>query len=275
LREILNNLTNSEKKVAEFILKNPEKLMGLSIAELSELSGGSQAAAIRLCKSLGVKGYKDLMIQVAGDLREREIKNEDYYQEISQYDTVEDIVRSVSQNNMQSINDTLKVLDVGMVAKAVEALNGAKRIFFYGLGASNLIALDAQHKFMRINKTCFSFTDPDMQLTSSSMLNQDDIVVGISYSGKTTHVLSCIQSAKAVGANTITITKYGNNPIGRCADISLFISARENEIRSGAMASRISQLNVIDILYLGVASRDLNRSVDYLKKTREIVKKTR
>jgi DNA-binding MurR/RpiR family transcriptional regulator len=271
LREILNNLTNSEKKVAEFILKDPEKLMGLSIAELSGLSGGSQAAVIRLCKSLGVKGYKDLMIQVAGDLREREIKNEDY-QEIRKFDSMEDIVRNVSLNNVQSINDTLKVLDVGMVGKAVEALIGAERIFLYGLGASNMIAADAQHKFMRINKTCFSFADPDMQLMSSTMLTKEDIVIGISYSGNTTHVVTCIQSAKAVGATTITITKYGNNPVARSADIPLYISALENEIRSGAMASRISQLNVIDILYLGVVSRDLGRSIDYLKKTREIVK---
>jgi DNA-binding MurR/RpiR family transcriptional regulator len=266
----LNSLPNSEKKVAQFILNDPEKLMGLSVAELSRLSGGSQAAIIRLCKSLGVKGYKDLMIQVAGDLRERKIKNE--YREIKQFDTIEDIVRSISQNNIQAINDTLKVLDIAMVSKAVKVLHQAKRIFFYGIGASHLIAADAQHKFMRINKTCFSFSDSDMQLTTSTMVTKEDAVVGISYSGNTSHVVTCLQSAKAAGATTITITKYGHTPVSSQADIPLFISAMESEVRSGAMASRISQLNVIDILYLGVVSHDFTRSVDYLKKTRDIVK---
>lgn len=271
LREHLSSLPNSEKIVAEYIINQPESVIGLSVAELSRLSGGSQAAIIRMCKSIGVKGYKELILQIAGDLREIELKND--YREIKNSDTIPDIVRGISQNNIQSIQDTLKIIDISRVEQAVGLLNKAKRIFFYGIGASNLIAADAQHKFMRINKTCFSFQDPDQQLTSSVMLTKHDVAVGISYSGQTSTVFTCLQSAKATGTPTISITKYANTPIGSLTDVPLYVSAMESEVRSAAMASRIAQLNMIDILYIGVVTRSLKQSVNYLQMSRDIVTK--
>lgn len=269
LREVLEQITPSEKKVAEYILSHPEKIITLSIAELSQQSRGSQAAIIRLCKSMGLKGYPDLKLKVAGDLLGDEINN---YKEIRPNNSIEAIIQSVSNNNLQSIKDTLKILDVGMVKKAVEALNKAQRIYFYGLGASNLIAQDAQHKFLRINKTCLSFTDPHVQLTSSISLSTKDVAVGISYSGETETVIESAKLAKEGGAIIISITKFGSNTLSSHADIPLYISSTENQIRSGAMASRIAQLNVIDILFLGVANLNYEKSAFFLEKSRAAVK---
>jgi DNA-binding MurR/RpiR family transcriptional regulator len=271
LREILTEITPSERKVAEFILNSPEQMIGMSVAQLAQQSGGSQAAVIRLCKSMGLKGYQELMLKVAGDLQKD--GGSAGYQEIRRDDTIEQIIQSVSNNNIQSIRDTIKVLDGAMVKRAVDALQRAKRIFFFGLGASNLIALDAQLKFMRINKTCLTFTDPDLQLISSVMLTKDDVAVCISYSGETSAIIECIKRAEELGATTVSITKYGNNSVSSHADIPLYITSTENEIRSGATSSRITQLNVIDILYLGVASMEFEQSVVHLEKSRSIIKK--
>ena len=269
LREILDQITPSERKVAEYILNHPEHMVGLSVAELSEVSGGSPAAVIRLCKSMGIKGYQELKLKVAGDLQQRENIR---YQEISPHDSVEAIIHNVSNNNMQSIRDTLKILDVNMVSKAIEAIAQADRLFFFGLGASNLIAQDAQQKFLRINKTSFCVSDPTVQLASSVMLKKNDVAVGISYSGETGYVIASMKTARDAGATTISITKYGSTTLSDIADIPLFISSTENEIRSGATSSRITQLNLIDILYLGVASQNYDYSVQYLEKTREVVR---
>jgi DNA-binding MurR/RpiR family transcriptional regulator len=271
LREALNNITPSERKVAEFILNHPEQLVGFSIAQLAQTSGGSQAAVIRLCKSTGFKSYQELMLKVAGDLHQHSESNG--YREFNRSDSIENIIENVSNNNIQSIRDTVKILDVIHVQKAVDALARAKRIYFFGIGASNLIAVDAHHKFMRINKSCFSFTDPDLQLVSSVMMTYEDVVVGISYSGESPTVIECLKQAQELGSTIISITGYGQSTISRMADIPLHISSTESEIRSGATTSRITQLNVIDILYLGVASREYDRSVSYLEKSRNIVKK--
>ncbi len=268
LREVYASITPSEKKVADYILNHPEKLIDLSVAQLAKESGGSQAAIIRLCKSLGLKGYQELKIKVLGDLYDSE---PDGYHEIRPKDSIAAIINNVSGNNIQSIKDTVKILDSAMVERAVQAIHQAQRVFFFGLGASNLIAQDAQYKFMRINKTCFSFPDPHMQLTSAVTLTGDDAAVGISYSGETAHVIACLKNARENGAVTLSITKYGNNSVSAHADIPLFISSTENEIRSGAMSSRITQLNVIDILYLGVASLNYEKSRFYLEKSKEAI----
>jgi DNA-binding MurR/RpiR family transcriptional regulator len=273
LREIMNDITPSERKVADFILSHPERLGGMSVAQLSQESGGSQAAVIRLCKSAGFKGYQELMLKVVGDLQEDGPSHG--YQEINGDDSIERFIETVSNNNIQSIRDTVKIMNPASVQKAIDALHRAKRIYFYGIGASNLIAMDAQNKFVRINRVCFSFADSDMQLVSSVMLTNEDVVVGISYSGETGTVVECMKKARESGATTISITRYGNTTVSKLADIPLHISSTETEIRSGATSSRITQLNMIDILYLGVASREYENSVSYLEKSRDVVRKMR
>jgi DNA-binding MurR/RpiR family transcriptional regulator len=274
LKEVFQELNPSEKKVAEYILIHPTHMIELSIAQLAEHSGASQAAIVRLCKSMGIKGYQDLKIKVAGDLQLRQHApgTTGGYQEIQPGESVHNIIQYVSNNNVQSICDTVKILDETTVQNAVEALADAKRIFFYGLGASNLIALDAQQKFLRINRTALAFSDPHVQITSSVTLSPGDVAVGISYSGETKAIIAALKSAKEHGATTISITKYGNNGLSSYADYPLFISSTEHEIRSGAMASRISQLTVIDILYLGVASKSYEQSVQYLDQSRQVIK---
>ncbi|MBP1993152.1 MurR/RpiR family transcriptional regulator [Paenibacillus eucommiae] len=275
LREILNAITPSERKVADFILQDPQRIVGMSVAQLSQESGGSQAAVIRLCKSAGFKGYQELMLKVLGDLQEERsgIGSGGGYQEFIRGDSIERIIENVSNNNIQSIRDTLKIMTPAHIEKAVDALLRAKRIYFYGIGASNLIAVDAQQKFIRINKTSFSFTDSDLQIITAVMLERDDVAVGISYSGETQEIVECMKRARELGATTISITRYGNSTVSQLADIPLYISSTETEIRSGATSSRITQLNMIDILYLGVASREYDKSVRYLEISRSAVKK--
>ncbi|OGX68400.1 MAG: RpiR family transcriptional regulator [Paenibacillus sp. RIFOXYA1_FULL_44_5] len=268
LKEMLDKVTRSERKVAEFILAEPEKMIQSSVAELAEYSGGSPAAIIRLCKSMEFSSFQEFKLKVAGDLQK---DNRLDYQEIQPHDSIENIIKSVSSNNVQSIRDTVKILDPQMVSRAVDVLQSAKRIFFYGLGASNLIAMDAQSKFLRINRMCFSFADPHLQISSATFLQEDDVAVGISYSGESAHVISCLEYAKASHATTISITKFGSNSVSSLADISLMITSTENEIRSGATSSRITQLNVVDILYLGVASRTFDESRMYLERSRQAI----
>lgn len=273
LKEMYQELNPSEQKAAAYILQEPERMIELSIAQLADESGSSQAAIVRLCKSMGVKGYQDLKLKVAGDLQQGQANGHvGGYQEIRPGESVENVIQFVSSNNVQSILDTVKVLDSDIVQQAVEALDRAQRIYFYGIGASNLIALDAQQKFLRISKTALAFPDPHVQLTASVTLSESDVAVGISYSGETKPVISAMRTAKERGAVTISITKYGNTTLSTEADYPLFISSTEHEIRSGALASRISQLNVIDILYLGVASRNYEQSVEYLDRSRKVVR---
>lgn len=270
IREALDQIKPAERNAANYILEHPKEVVLLSIKELAEKSNSSQAAIIRMCKNLGLEGFQELKLRVAGDLQAF-LNGDEEYKEIKPTDDIPTLIESISNNNIYSLRETQKILDPAAVEKAVQVLHQANRIDFYGVAASQIIAQDAQQKFMRINKICNAYPDSHLQLTSAVTLKEGDVAVGISYSGETSQVISAIQQARKSGATTIGITKYGPNTLSDYVDIQIATASSESEIRSAATSSRICQLNIIDILYTGVAARNYEQSVSYLKKTRKAI----
>ncbi|MFS0556642.1 MurR/RpiR family transcriptional regulator [Brevibacillus sp. 179-C9.3 HS] len=273
LQAILDQLKPSERKVADFILAHPEDVVKLSVQKLAELSGVSEATIIRLARSLNMKGYQELKLRIAGDLTKQTAMGS--YQEIMMEGSVESIMQAVSWNNIQSIQDTLSVLSNEEVKKAVDVLSVARKIDVYGVGASAVIADDIRQKFSRINLWCEAYSDFHAQLTSAVTLTEKDVVIGISYSGQTEDIIQSLTEAKQQGATIITLTKFGPSPVAELANIRLFTSSVEKSIRSGAMASRIAQLNVIDILFITMISRMQEQVIPLLEKSRLAVSRTK
>ncbi|MFG0215954.1 MurR/RpiR family transcriptional regulator [Brevibacillus porteri] len=273
LQAILDQLKPSERKVADYILAHPEDVVKLSVQKLAELSGVSEATIIRLARSLNMKGYQELKLRVAGDLTKQTAMGS--YQEIMMEGSVESIMQAVSWNNIQSIQDTLSVLSNEEVKKAVDVLSVARKIDVYGVGASAVIADDIRQKFSRINLWCEAYSDFHAQLTSAVTLTEKDVVIGISYSGQTEDIIQSLTEAKQQGATIITLTKFGPSPVAELANIRLFTSSVEKSIRSGAMASRIAQLNVIDILFITMISRMQEQVIPLLEKSRVAVSRTK
>lgn len=273
IREALPSIKPAELNVAHYILKNPDEIITLSVSELAERSESSQAAIIRMCKHLGLEGFKELKLRIAGDLQSDLQNGTEEYAELKPNDDVPTYMKIITENNIQSLRDTLNLLDTESVKFAVEAIYRANRIDFYGVGASQLIAQDAQQKFMRISKHTTAYNDTHLQLTSAVTLTSQDVAVGISYSGETSQTLTAMEYAKKTGATLIAVTRYGTSPLNQLADISLTISSKESDIRSAATSSRIAQLNVIDILFTAVAAKNYEQSKFYLKRSRDVLKK--
>lgn len=271
LREIKENLTPAEKKVAEYVLSFPEEVPQYSIKELASKSKTSDASVVRLCKTLGYDGYRQFIVSISAELASRVQDNGEEYTDIQPGDDLNTIIKNVSLNNCKSIEDTLSVIDNGSIKKAVGLLSKARRIVFYGIGASGLVCMDAQQKFMRINKICNAYTDGHSQLTSACMLAKEDVAVIISNTGTTTEISETLKLVKAAGASIIAITRYGKSNLSANADVILFFSTPEVTIRSGAMGSRIAMLNIIDILFSGVASFEYKNIKKYLNKTYNVL----
>lgn len=269
LTEMMNDLPVSERKAAQYISENLDSMVGLSIKELSVLSGSSEAAIVRFCKSLGCKGYRDFSIQLATALAvNQSTADKDAYSDIREGDDVESTVRNVFYHNIQALEDTFSLIDPKLVAQVAEALFEAKRIDFYGIGASNFVAQDAQYKFMRINKPATAYSDPHMQLASAANLTSEDAVVAISWSGETREVLDAARLAKKNGALVVAITHCGRTTLGECADVNFGLSAPEVFIRCGAMSSRVAQLTVIDALFSYIFSQHYHEVRVCLDRTR-------
>jgi DNA-binding MurR/RpiR family transcriptional regulator len=270
IKEGINNLKPSEKKIANYILSNLDEIPGLSIVELAGRSGTSEAAVVRLCKALQFKGYKDFRLDLTSDILAQQKVDDNKYTDIRAGDKLDIIIENVCHNNKKSIDDTLQILDYDEVKKAVNAIHKAKRVDFYGVGASGIIALDGQQKFMRINKFTQAYTDPHMQVTAAASLCKGDVAVLISYSGETKDIIDTMKVARESGAAIVVITKYGRNTLSEGADIKLFLSSPETSMRSGAMGSRIAQLNMIDILFSGVASIEYTSIKKYLDRSHRV-----
>lgn len=270
LREMLPKLPPSERKIAEYILKNPQDAISLTALELGKKSSTSGAAVIRLCKSLDLKGFQDLKLRIAGDLQKT---SDEGFRDIKPNEPLLSVVDKMVNNSIQAIRETAELINTEELEKAIDLLAHAKNIHFVGVGASAIIAEDAQQKFLRINKNAYAFADMHMAVTLLANAGEGDIVVGISYSGETREIVRVLELAREKNIKTISLTKYGSSPLGKLADVRLYSSAtREPTFRSGATSSRIGQLQIIDILFLCVASSNYEETIRRLDSTREAIR---
>lgn len=274
IREIYEDLDVTERKIADYMLLDLDKIIELSIKKLSEESGTSQAAWVRFCKIIGYSGLKELkkdyILNIRGQVSQKPMDSELMYTDIQGYESVEHIIKNVSEYNQKAISDTLMIIDAQAVKEAADVLGKARRVLFLGMGASALVAQDAAYKFSRIGCISQAFMDFHMQLTTMALLGPDDVAVFISYSGRTKEMIEFMEMARVSGCKTICITKYGKTPLSQMADISLSLSAPEIEKRSGAMGSRIAQLTVVDILFTCVANQNYDEIKQTLDKTSKI-----
>ncbi|MEN2466225.1 MurR/RpiR family transcriptional regulator [Ornithinibacillus sp. FSL M8-0202] len=269
LTEMLPMLPPSEKKIASYIIGHPEEAINLTAQELGKRSNTSGAAVIRLCKSLDLKGFQDLKFRIAGDLQKT---TDEGFRDIKPNESLQSIIDKMTINSIQTIKETAELLRIDEVEKAVQLLLNAKKIHFVGVGASGIIAKDAEQKFLRINKTVHAFSDTHMAATLVANGNEDEVVVGISFSGETQEVAKVLELAKQKKMKTISITRYGSSKVTEQADIRLYTSAtREPTFRSGATSSRIGQLQVIDILFMRVATLKYEETVNYIDVTRDAI----
>jgi DNA-binding MurR/RpiR family transcriptional regulator len=266
-------LTPSEKKVADYILKNPKEILQLSIQKLSQKSNTSQASISRFCRTLELKGYQELRITLSHELANKnaEEKMRVLFENIGENDSTEDILQKISLGNIQAIESTNKILNIDELEKAINAIDKADKVAIFGLGASSIVGLDAQYKFNRIGIPAVMYLDTHMQITIAALMKKNDVVLGISNSGKTKEILEALEIARRNGAITISLTQSGDTPIHHISDITLNTAYVENNFRSGAMASRIAQLNIIDSIFIGVACKRYDDVIEKLRVTREAV----
>lgn len=268
IRSIASVLTKAERKVAEYILDNPEKVIHLSITELAESAGSAEATIFRLCQKVGFKGYQRFKIALAGDLY---TPVESVYQEVHSDDSLAVVAGKVFQSINEGLQDTLKIINEKALVQAVEWIANTRRIDVYGSGGSAVIAHDIEHRFMRFGIPVRAYADAHIQISSAALLDKEDTVIAVSHTGSNRDLLDSVNMAKESGAKIIAITSHMKSPLSKIADISLYGTAKETEYRSEAMASRLVHLAIVDVLYVGVMLRQQDRIVENMQKIRQAI----
>jgi RpiR family carbohydrate utilization transcriptional regulator len=255
---ILENLVNgetklskSEKLIALEVLKNPSKVISQSISSLALQAGVSLPTVNRFCKKLGFSGYPAFKIQVAQETTNTNSMLLDRFN--VDKDTPE-IVKRVMSDIQSTVVSVGQNLDSKSIDIATNMLATAKSITFFGLGGSGPVALDAQHKFFRFGIPVVAHIDYINQRMIASMMREDDVLVLISFTGRTAEIVQTAKVAKKNNVKTIALTSK-NSPLAKLSDVVLHIDAPlENNLHI-PMTSRLAHLAIIDILSATVQAR--------------------
>lgn len=269
IRQLYEEFTNAEKKIANVISDEPEKTIGFTIHELAKYSETSPASVVRFAKKVGFDSYGDMKIELARNIGAN--RTPEMSKLLKSDDSLELISKKIVKNIELTLEETLGLMDFKNIVQAVEALRAADTIYLFGVGASGIVAQDFQQKLVRINKRCVFHVDYHLGLAGASHIKPQDVVVAFSYQGQTREVNEAIRQAKVNGATCIGITKCLANPLHGLVDISILLPNTEQGVRIGAVQSRYTQLLVVDILFAGIAKENFEVTERYLIKTRQII----
>lgn len=247
----LSKLSDAERKIGEYIIKNPELIPNMTTKELSKKSGVSEASVVRFCKSIGIRSFKTFKLELVKNITLSQTNITDF-SILQKRDSPYDLFHKVTYVNKAAIDSTLSSLDKNELDKAVELIKRAKKIIFYGVGGSATAAFDGHYKFSKLGYHSITTLDFHFMISLIPYLTEDDVFIAISMSGKTKDVLELARFAKKKGATLISITNIDNSPLYKEADIRLCTPIVEGDVRIGTISSRMTQLNIIDTLYLSV-----------------------
>ena len=270
IKQNFESFTDREKLIADYLLSNKKSIISMSAKEIGDITNTSAPTVVRFSKKIGFDSLNEMKLQLSLNLQSDE-DNTDFEYLHSDLST-KNIIKGIKLSIDSIMNQTLSVLKEEDLEKAIELLNKANNIYIFSVGSSSLVGMDFYYKLSRINKRCIAHNDTHLQMTTSALMEKGDVGIAISYSGETKEVLQCAENARKNEIPVIAITKSSiNNTLADMSDIVLRVPFVEKSLREGAMSSRISQLAVIDMLFLGMARTNLKGIEEKLIVTRKAV----
>lgn len=267
VRAVLPSLTPAGRSIARLILEDPAVVARSTITELGAASGTSEATIVRTARALGFSGYSQLRLALAAASARQEPERL-VPGDLGPDDPLAEVIAKVTRAESDALADTAAQLSPERLGAVVEALAVARRVNVYGVGASSLVAADMAQKLLRIGLAGHPFADVHLALTGAALAGPADVWVGVSCTGETPDVVEPMRIAGEAGAVTVAITNNPRSSLAEMSDHVLVSAGRETEFRPGALASRISQLLIVDCIFVGVAQRTFDVSDAALRTTR-------
>lgn len=264
-----DSLTGVEKKVADFILQNREKVVHMSVADFAAGANVAKSAIIRCCKSLGFEGYSELKMALAMELSKNKQLN--YVPYIYPTDNASDILDKIFSANVKTLHDTAEKIDRRTLQSVVDLLDKANAIYIYGIGTSAALVNDFQYRIMQLGYTAFCYTDVPSMKISTLNIRKGDVAIGISHSGRTIATIDALKLAKESGAGTVCITSYPGSPITTESDHSIEVYSDEIQYPMEAISARIAQISVIDTITIALSAKNYDATVARSMRTHELV----
>ena len=254
-------LTASERKVADFVLANHERVQYMSITQLAEECGTADATISRFCRNLDLKGFNafklELALYSAGTVQKK--------RHIPTKDSVMGRCLEVGRMANDAVYQTMELLEPDQLVRAVEMIENAGRVLCIGSGGSLLMAMEFAHLFSTVTHKFVAIADAHMQMSALATCQQQDAVVLFSYSGATTSGVEIMNLARSRNIPTIVITRYPKSPAAVQADVVLRCGSNEGPFQFGSVPAKVAQLMVMDMLFQEYCHRNPESSEENIQ----------
>lgn len=268
IKSLYREFSPTEKKIADYILEYPEVVSRSTINEIAQSLGIAVSTFFQFTRKLGYSGFKEFKIAL---LTEESDASVSIHENIHQTDDDMTKIEKVFDATIQSLEDTKKLIQVQDYTKTADVFLESGIVSFFGIGGSSVVAEDMYHKFLRSPVRCQYVSDYHMQLMNASLLTNKDCAFIISHTGATIETLEIAKTTRKTGAKIIVMTSYPMSPLTEIADVVLTCTAEETTYRSEALASRISQLAIIDAIFVLAMFKNSEQSNQSLKIIRTVI----
>lgn len=273
IRNRYPQLTVVEKRIASFVLDSPKSTVHMTAKELASACDTAPSAIIRFCRSLSLEGFSEFKLALAQELGKERTGAD--LPAFGRDDDTETVFRKVFQSGIHTLRDTLEMMDFEQIKAIASHLHTAKRIFFFGVGTSSVIATDAQYRFSQLGLSAVACTDLLFMQVAATNLQKGDVAVGISHSGRTQATVDAIRAAKRQGARTVAITSFSDSPLYRECDAAVAVFSDEDNYPVEAVSARVAHTCIIDAFMMTLATKSYDSFASHVEARNEILQKIR
>ena len=276
LSEIHNRydrLTDTERKIANMVLNTPQDAVKMTAKELAQQSGTVPSAVVRFCKSIGAKGFSDFKICLSAELGGR--TSAASMLPVSDGDAPQQVFKKVFASGINTLDDTLSMIDFSQVESIARLLQQAARIVFFGVGTSSVIATDAQYRFAQLGFATAACTDILFMNVTAANLKVGDVAVCISHSGNTKATVDAMRRAKKSGAHTVAISSFSHSRLAMESDYKLIAFSDDKNYPVEAVSARIAHICILDALMMYLAAQNRETLQKHISERNEVLKQMR
>lgn len=265
-------LSEKELQLAQYLLEHQELTRTMSLQEISAKTGISTATISRFAKKLGFESFQELRFSLTPAAQNWKTR---MFEEINENDNSLEVAQKIFSANIDALSSTSELLQQEQLEQAASMLAAAETIGFFGLGASNIVALDGYHKFLRTEKKITYNSDFHMQLMAITRMKPMDVAIIISHSGTDKNALALAEAGRNSGVKIIVITSTMRTPLAKMGTIVFQAVAEEMEFRSEAIHAMIAQISLMDTLFVLTTIHNEQDDAEVLQKIRQTIQKTR
>lgn len=252
LHNVYKSLTATEQRIASYIIKNPQKVISMTISQLAKECESVPSAVNRMCKSVGEEGFSKLKIKLAGDIAKQ--YREENLPSIEENPDAKTVFAHVFNSGTQTLENTLKMLDFDRVTEIAEKIANARRTLIFGVGTSKIIAEDAAYRFSQLGIEAYAYSDILQMNVMAMNMKKGEIAIFISHSGNTKTTVEAMHRAKSAGAKTVALSSFSESILCRESDYAVTVYSDEENYPIEAVSARIAHMCVIDAFMMTLAT---------------------